>query len=692
MAVVFWFGKGKKRGSVILPTGSAAMTPNERYVNAPQHAGIHLRRRNHAVKLKSVTIHQYKCIESSQNISIEDDVTILVGMNESGKTSVLEAVAKTNYFQQDESFRFDATHDYPRREKKVLDKSGDNPDAVTCTYEIGTEARAAIEAELGKGVFDDDTFSVTTRYDNTRTIRVGTVNRRRFLENHTRAKGIHSRALVDKLLPVKTSSELEAVISEYKDEDKVTGLKSLRPFYPEITAWECPIKLHLAYSILLPMRPKFLYYDEYYSLPSRISIEKLKSNELEGEDQKTAKALFELADINITELLQSEEFEDFIAELEATEATITEVLFKYWTTNSNLDIVFRIDKRDETDRNGNRRIVEHVLDIRVKNTRARVSLPLRNRSKGFNWFFSFLVWFLKVQEDKDSSYVLLLDEPGLNLHAAAQADLLRFINDLSDRYQIVYTTHSPFMVQSDHLEKVRTVLETEKGTQVSDSVHEKDPKTLFPLQAALGYNIAQNLFISKNNLLVEGISDLVYLQVMSAVLEANGRTGLTDDVTVVPTGGLDKVATFISLLRGNELRIACLLDSFSDQKGKQKLDDMVRHKLIRDKQVRFAHEFVDGLERADIEDFFTEDEYLKMLVGALPEHTGLTLPATDDGARSIILRINRALGSKRFNHYLPANWLAKQGVEATFFSDTTLDTFENVFETINGMFARQGDA
>ena len=638
------------------------------------------------MKLKSVTVHEYKSIESRQKISIEDDVTILVGMNESGKTSILEAVAKTNYFQEDDDFKFDATHDYPRRKKKALDKSGDNPKAVTCEYTIDHEDQAVIEKALGAEVFGGDAYSVTTFYDNSRTINIGAVDRKRFLENKTRDKGIYSKELVNKLMPVMTLNDLDAVIQEYKDEDKIAGLETLRSFYSKSTNWSCPICQYLACSILLPLRPKFLYYDEYYALPSRISIEKLRGEELEGEDQKTAKALFELADINIDDLLQSDEFENYVAELEATEATISDVLFEYWKTNKNLEIVFKIDKRDKTDANNNRRIVEHILDIRVKNTRAHVSLPLRNRSKGFNWFFSCIVWFLKVQEDKDSSYVLLLDEPGLNLHAAAQADLLRFIGDLSKDYQIVYTTHSPFMVQSEHLNKVRTVLETDEGTLVSDSVHEKDPNTLFPLQAALGYNIAQNLFISNNNLLVEGISDLVYLQIMSSVLEADGRAGLANDITVVPTGGLDKVATFISLLRGNELNIACLLDSFSDQKGRQKLDDMIKHKLVKQKQVHFTHEFVDNLKRADIEDLFADDEYIKMFKGGFPEHTNLQLPPSEEGVCSIVLRVNSAIGQERYNHYRPANWLAKQGVDVDFFGTPTLDRFEQVFKTINAHF------
>ena len=140
----------------------------------------------------------------------------------------------------------------------------------------------------------------------------------------------------------------------------------------------------------------------------------------------------------------------------------------------------------------------------------------------------------------NDTYILLLDEPGLNLHASAQEDLLRFLDDLSANYQIIYTTHSPFMIASGKLDRVRTVLETDRGSVISDSVQEKDPNTLFPLQAALGYDIAQNLFVSKKNLLVEGVSDLMILTALSGILESEKRTGLRSDITIVPTGGLEK--------------------------------------------------------------------------------------------------------------------------------------------------------
>lgn len=331
---------------------------------------------------------------------------------------------------------------------------------------------------------------------------------------------------------------------------------------------------------------------------------------------------------------------------------------------------------------------EKVLDIRVKSQRHKITLPLDRRSKGFNWFFSFIIWFSKIQADKKSDYILLLDEPGLNLHASAQADLLRFFGDLSKKYQIIYTTHSPFMVETEHLDRVRTCFETEEGTIISDSIQEKDPNTLFPLQAALGYDIAQNLFVSKNNLLVEGPADLIYLTVISSILEAEKRTFLNENITIVPVGGLDKVTTFISLLRGSKLNVACLLDTFTDQKGKQKVDDLVMHKIIKEKNIRFFNEFTDnGKSIADIEDLFDKEEYLNLFNLAFDkEHVKINLSDLDSSIDTILKQINKVINKPRFNHYRPANKLNQLGVDKKYFKPETLNKFEKMFTEINKLF------
>lgn len=637
------------------------------------------------MKLKKVTVHKYKSFETNQSFDVESDVTALVGMNESGKTSALEVIAKTNYFQDDEDFKFNLTHDYPRREKKKVEKSIENPKAVTCTYQISDELKSEIENEVGKGVFKTSEFTITYRYDNKkRTFGDITADSKKFIELKTKELGISSNATTEKLLKVTTAAEFDKVAASFKDESYVDGFKTLKKYFKFQWNFDNPIEEYITRVFLDPKIPKFLYYDEYYSLPSRISIQKLEKNQLQDSEYKTAKALFELSDINTKELIESEEFEDFVAELEATEAIISDELFNYWTTNSNLNITFRIDKRIETDAQNNKRIAEHILDIRVKGK--NVSLPLRNRSKGFNWFFSFLVWFKRIQEDADNQYILLLDEPGLNLHASAQADLLRFLEDLSKNYQIIYSTHSPFMIQPGNLNRVRTVLETDGGSVISDSIQEKDPKTLFPLQAALGYDIAQNLFVSSNNLLVEGVSDLIILTKISGILESNNRQFLNPDITIVPTGGLEKVATFISLLRGSQLEIACLLDSYTDPAGQAKMDKMIREKIIHRNKIRFFDEFVNGQDKADLEDLFKKSDYIKLFNSAFSEHSDIKESDLNASIKQIIIQINQHLGVPRFNHYRPANELLKQAVDESYFDSETLDRFEKVFEEINKLF------
>jgi predicted ATP-dependent endonuclease of OLD family len=654
------------------------------------------------MKLKKVTIHKYKSIENDQTFEVLDGITVLVGMNESGKTSILEAIAKTNYFEDDSRFKFDMTHDFPRREKKAVEKSGEDPPAITCTYSIPEKLLDAIANDVGKDVLRSHELTVGTKYSNTRSWTQVKVDLEPFFEGPIKQAGITSKALLDRLKAVKNAKEFDAVVADYKDEKILASLATVRKYFVNEWAWTggVPLPEYITRVYLFSQRPKFLYYDEYYALPSRISIEKLTGQNLDEDELKTAKALFDLADINVDELLESEEYEDFKAELEATQAIISDTLFKYWETNKNLEIEFNIDKVEKKDKrtvtnSANQsfeveeaQIVEHVLDIRVKNNRSRVSLPLKNRSKGFNWFFSFLVWFMKIQEDKNSNYVLLLDEPGLNLHAAAQADLLRFLSDLANDYQVIFTTHSPFMIDSSALNQVRTVLETDNGSVISNSIQEKDPNTLFPLQAALGYDIAQNLFVSKNNLLVEGPADLVFLTFFSELLSTNGRTGLSEGITVVPVGGLDKVATFISLLRGSKLNVACLLDTFTDQKGKQRVKDLIVHKIIKEKKIRFFDEFATkGKGTADIEDLFEPAEYLDIFNAAFDgEHKTLSESELDATVNTIIGQINKAIGKERFNHFRPASKLVQLGKSIGDFTPNTIDRFETMFREINAQF------
>lgn len=643
------------------------------------------------IKLTKATIHKYTCIENVQTFAVEPNITVLVGMNESGKTSILEALAKVNYFENDDTFKFNLTHDYPRKQKKAIDKSGVDPKAVELSYAIDDELANNIEADLGVKISHRD-FTFTRKYSNDNTWSVFMVKTADFIATQAKKLKITDKAMIDMLSKAKNYAEFDEAIKSGEvtlSDDEVACAKSLRRFFENKNNWDRAIDEYITLKWLLPNLPQFMYYDDYYMLPSLIELETIGEKTLLNSSEKTAKALLELADIDIDKLTDPNEFEDVIAELEATQAIISTELFRYWSTNTNLKIQFSIESI-EVEITTNKpvagkpntfikeQIINHNLNIRVLNQRSGVSLPLTNRSKGFNWFFSFLVWFKKIQENKSNTYILLLDEPGLNLHAKAQNDLLRFLTDLSDEYQIIYTTHSPFMIESTKLNQVRTVVECDDGTHISESVQEKDPNTLFPLQAALGYDIAQNLFVSPKNLIVEGIADLVYLNLLSGILQEKGKTGLKTGITIVPVGGADKVATFVSLLRGNELDMVCLLDTFTDQAAKQRLDNMVAQQIIKDKKVVFYHSIL-NCSHADVEDLFAKADYLAIYNAAFGKSIEMTSISID---KPIMAQLKKLNGNKEFNHYAPANYFAKN-ISTVHLSNETLESFNRLFIKVN---------
>lgn len=636
------------------------------------------------ITLKKATIYKYKCIEHEQTFDIEPDITVLVGMNESGKTSLLEALAKVNYFDSaDKDYNFDMTRDYPRKQKKAAEKTGKPIDAVKLHYEMDDILVEKIEKDISMTF--RKSFSYTKKYNDRPIVDIEMLDMRKFVAAKLSTLQINDEKYIDMFSGVTNQAEFDDAIktltTDGESAERIATLKSLSPYLTNENKWNSPISEYIWRKHIQPNIPKFMYYDDYYMLPSRISINKIISEKELDNSEKTARALLELADINTANLVGANSYEDFKAELEATQATISEELFKYWSTNQNLRIQFDIDKTEITDSYKNSRIVDHILDIRVANLRSGVSLPLKNRSKGFNWFFSFLVWFKKIQEDQSSSYILLLDEPGLNLHAMAQHDLLRFIEDLANEYQIIYTTHSPFMIESDKLHRVRTVLEQQDGTHVSDCLQEKDPNTIFPLQAALGYTIAQNLFVSPKNLLVEGIADLVYLSLLSDALIGLGRVSLKNDITIVPVGGADKIATFISLLRGNDLNMMCLLDTFTEQSAKARLDNLITQNIIKDKRIMFYHDVL-KVPFADVEDLFADADYLMLYNGAFSKQ--ITQDEIDS-SNPIMKQLKKKNGGKEFNHYTPANYLAKNMATINLSSET-LDNFERLFKEINKMF------
>lgn len=121
------------------------------------------------LKLKEVKVSKYKSYIKNQIVSIENNITTLVGKNESGKTAFLEAIAKFNYFENDQNFKFDLTSDYPRNELKKYQRENEPVEVIKCTFEISKDLKELILKDLGENVFNITSFSYGLKYDGSST-------------------------------------------------------------------------------------------------------------------------------------------------------------------------------------------------------------------------------------------------------------------------------------------------------------------------------------------------------------------------------------------------------------------------------------------------------------------------------------------------------------------------------------------
>ena len=184
-----------------------------------------------------------------------------------------------------------------------------------------------------------------------------------------------------------------------------------------------------------------------------------------------------------------------------------------------------------------------------------MEVELDQRSEGFQWLVSFFAVFFAETADRHQNAILLLDEPGLSLHGLKQREFRTTISRLAEANQLLYSTHSPFMVGPDELDLVRVVEMRDRttGTQVHTTIMAGDSTALLLLQEALGYDLAQSLFTQQRNLVLEGLTDYWYVEATAALLKAAGEGELNDKISLVPASSAGKVVYFATILHANSL-------------------------------------------------------------------------------------------------------------------------------------------
>ena len=658
------------------------------------------------MKLTKVHITEFQSIQDSTEFKI-DDVTCLVGKNESGKTALLKALYRLNPINAEDG-NFNVTNDYPSRtkvryRKDVKAERRDPAQVVQATYALEQDDIAAVQKVFGPKCLKDEAPTVTLckGYSNKLAFKGLNVDTEATLSHLVRAAGL-PETITENLLAKKAQDMMEIFESaEYLHTDDSNQLKDKIRRISESSASDLIFD-----EILRDCIPKFLYFDEYYQMKGQDNLNALKNreaaNQLEDSDYPLL-GLIDLAGLDLDELINSTRTQDLIAELEDAENELTETILPSWSQNQHLRMKFDIRQALPADPPG----MTSGMNIwgRVENTKHNVSTLLGTRSRGFVWFFSFLAWYSKLRQD-GKNLILLLDEPGLSLHAKAQGDLLRYFEEeLKPHHQLIYTTHSPFMIDPKRFDRVRIVQDLsiksksddlsdeQQGTKVTTEVLEATADSLFPLQGALGYDLYQTLFIGPNNLVVEGVSDLLYIQTISELLQEKGKKGLSSDWTITPVGGSNKVPTFVALIGAqSQLNVAVLIDF--QKRDRQKIENLYKKKLLKKNQVLTYADFVTSTEaditEADIEDMFDVEFYLQLVNDTF--EICLTAGNLPEGPPRIVKRIEQYLpdnllpNGKTFNHYRPARYF-HMNIESlkSKLDEPQLDRFQKAFDVLNAL-------
>jgi predicted ATPase len=210
--------------------------------------------------------------------------------------------------------------------------------------------------------------------------------------------------------------------------------------------------------------------------------------------------------------------------------------------------------------------------------RTGTEYSFKERSRGLRYFLSYYIQY-RAHEPSGKPEILLMDEPDSYLSSQAQQDLLKIFEAFAtpdgqrDSVQVVYVTHSPFLIDKNHSERIR-VLEKgveDEGTRV---VRDAAKNHYEPLRSAFGAFVGEMAFIGNCNLMVEGLADQILLAGTATYLRSKGVSNLEtldlNHITIVPASGASHIPYLTYLARGRDIEqpaVIVLLDS--DQGGNE---------------------------------------------------------------------------------------------------------------------------
>lgn len=606
------------------------------------------------MKLRRFRVTNFRSVEDSGWIEA-DDVTALIGTNESGKTNILLPLWKLNPAKEG---AISPTADYPRKHYNTFRHQTPKPVFIEALFELGDALAEQVAGKTGMPVDAVREVLIARRFDSEYEVDFPNAVPPRSVEKD-RVRAILAEADQDlaKLAPLKTEEDLKnLLVASIKTADKclptdkqveaegldrvtaaLEGVKtdtapktsSIVPRHrracEEISALReeisraHPRDVDTAVDLVLNHMLKFVYYSTYGNLDSEIYlphvIQNLTRKDLGAREQakaRTLKVLFEFVKLQPKEIWElgldfkepgrqpNEQEIAVIAEkkkqrsiLLQSASTLLTTQFRAWWKQGKYRFRFEADG-------------DHFR-IWVSDEKRPEEIELEGRSTGLQWFLSFYLVFLVERADAHEGAILLLDEPGLSLHPLAQRDLSQFFDGLSTDNQLLYTCHSPFLVDADRLDRARKVYVAADGTSKvtadlgAANGDSEQRGAAYAVHAALGLSVAESLLLGCAPVVVEGASDQHYLSGMKNILIAAGRLKPGRELVFPPAGGAKGVKAVASILcgRDEELPVA-LFDS--DTQGRDTAKAMRGGLYAEDPSLLLEVETFTGMPNSEIED------------------------------------------------------------------------------------------
>ena len=493
------------------------------------------------MKLEKYNVTNFRSVHDSGWIDC-DDVTTLVGINESGKSNLLLALWKLNPAREG---KIDILHDMPVSKLSMLRNVPNQVKFISAEFILGSDSAEKISEKTGSTCSSETRVVVSRYYD-----------------------GNYSFDFPDGM------PEPVEDVKNAEDYDESEYIKALE----EAVCAELPT---------------FVYYSNYGNLSTKIYlpnvIKWLNGQTVAGidvnEDQvRTLRVLFDFVKLNPQEILNLGKDPRVIA-MERTSSrpaapTIAEITkaendkeersillqsasgeltksFKEWWKQGEYKFRFEADG--------------DYFRIWVSDSIRTDEVGLELRSTGLQWFISFYLIFLVESKSSHKNSILLLDEAGLTLHPLAQKDLANFFNSLSENNQIINTTHSPFIVDTANIDRCRVVYMDKNGYTVSSSdlrqgADALNEKSIYAVHAAMGLSVSDIILQGCQSVVVEGPSDQHYLNAIKAFLIREKLIAPKQEIVFIPSGGVKGVPGVVSILCGKTEQLPYVIVD-SDKSG-----------------------------------------------------------------------------------------------------------------------------